>query len=280
MKNTDSYLEELGLSKIGYKKLQWKKIAITYLKISIVFPFVMLWRIIKFLFNPTKSVVRGFKKTIVFPLLEFFTGKNTSEQILGDYTYIHQSILKKEKMFNGENIKLNFEAHRSILLNSKIATVISFIVLLLIYEFAFEILGDLQLMAFALSFVTAGITAFLGVLFWIFKAFLTFALFSVEIYMIRALVVTERDEIKDYLDETIFYADVKNSEIFGLEHSEKVKNALYDAYLTEKQEVQYLGTDLLDKYITHEKAQLPNFKQNIVQTFKKQEVQNESVNSK
>lgn len=251
---TDSYLEELGLKNLGAKNT-----IIAYLKIAIVFPFVMIWNIFKFLFNPKKSVVRNFKRAIVFPILEFFTGKSTSEQILGDYTYFHQAILKKE-IFNSENIKLNFEAHKSILLNSKIATFASIFVLLLVYEIAFELLDELQLSFFALSIVTAGLTSIIGFTITAIKVFLTIALFAVEINMIRALFVTSKDEIKDYLDETIFYADVKNEEIFGKEHSDKVKNALYDAYLTEKEEIQIMETDLIDEYLTHETKQLPTSK--------------------
>ena len=249
---TDSYIEEVGLKNLGAKNS-----IIAYLKIAIVFPLIMIWNILKFLFNPKKSVMRVFKQAIVFPILEFFTGKSTSEQILGDYTHFHQAILKKE-IFQGDNVKLNFDAHKSILLNSKIATIISIFVLLLVYEIAFDLLSEFQIAFLALSFVTAGITSIFGIAIFAAKALLTIALFAVEINMIRLLFVTSREEIKDYLDETIFYADIKNEEIFGKEHSNKVKNALYEAYLTEKEEIEVTKVDLISKYMTYEK--LPSSK--------------------
>jgi len=247
----DSYLKSMGLDKLGFKNT-----AIAFLKIAFLFPLVLMWRIFKFLFNPRKSVVNNFKKAIIFPVLEFLTGKSTSEKILEDYTYFHQAIIKKE-VFENENIKLNFEAHKSILLNSKIATFLSIFVLIIIYEIAFEVIGELQLLFFGLAFVTGGLTSIISFAIMAIKALLVIALFAVEINLIRSLFVTEKEEIKDYLDETIFYADVKNAEIFGEEHAKKVKETLYDAYLTEKEEIKFMDTELIDEYLTHEVKQLP-----------------------
>jgi len=255
MTDKDSYLEGLGLKNLGAKNA-----IVAYLKIIIMFPIILIWNIFKFLINPKKSVVRNFKKILVFPLLEFFTGKSTSEQILKDYTYFHQAILEKE-VFDGENIKLNFEVHRSILLNSKIATLISIFVLLFVYMFVFALLDELQLLFLALAFVTAGLTSVISFLIIALKIFLVIALFAVEVNMIKALFVTSKEEIKDYLDETILYADIKSEEIFGKEHSEKVKSTLYSAYLTEKEEVHILeSVGLVEKYIFEKIKQLQKTK--------------------
>lgn len=246
----DSYIEDMGFQKMGAKNT-----IIAYLKIVVVFPLVMMWNITKFLFNPKRSVVRNFKMAIIFPIIEFFTGKATSEKILTDYTNIHEAILKKE-VFQSENIKLNFEAHKSILLNSKIATLASIFILVVMYEMAFEVIDLFQILFYSLAFVTVGITAVLGFILTALKVILTIALFAVEINLIRAIFITETQEIRDYIDETIFYADVKNEEIFGKEHSEKVKNAMYEAYISEKAEIQFLSTDLMDEYITHEQKKI------------------------
>jgi len=246
----DSYLEDFGLKNMGAKNT-----IVAYFKIMIVFPFMLFWNIFKFLFNPKKSVVRIFKRALVFPLLEFFTGKNTSEKVLEDYTYFHQSILKKE-VFNSENIKLNFEAHKSILLNSKIATILTIFGLLFLFVVALDLVSLIQLMLVGLAFVSKSATAIIGFITLIVKILLTISLFAVEMSMLRSLFITEKSEIKDYLDEIIFYADTKNQELFGDEHAKKVKDTLYEAYLTEKSEIVLMETTLIDEYLDKEVKQI------------------------
>ena len=252
--NEDSYLSELGLSKMGFKNT-----ALAFLKISVLFPLIFMLKVILFLINPSKSALRMFKMVIILPFLEFFTGKSISEGVLGEYSYLHNSILKKED-FSNHTVKINFALHKSILLNSRIATVLIFISLIFIYDGIFELIGLGQLTFFALSFVTAGITLFASVVLIVIKALLVIGLFAIEMNLFRSLFVTKKEEIKDYLDEIIFYADAKNSEIFGENHAKKVKEALYEMYLTDKSEVSFMHSDIIDHYLAHEVAQVTNQK--------------------
>ena len=264
----DSYLKDIGL-----KNLDFKDVAIAYFKIVIIFPLALTWKIFKFLFNPKKSSVKIFKKAIIFPLLEFFTGKSTSDQILGDYTYFHQSVLKQE-IFENENLKLNFVAHKEILLNSRIATFASMLMLIMLYSLFFESLNYFQVVFLGLSLFTAGLSSIFAFLIIFVKFFLVIALFAVEISLINSLFVTDRNEIKDYLDEVIFYANMKNEEIFGEEHAQKVKNVLYDSYLTKKEKIQNIEINLLDEYLTSKLEQLS------IKKIENEEKTDENINFK
>ncbi len=257
---TDSFLADIGLDNLTKKER-----ALTYLKIVFVVPFKFLMMLIRYLFNPKKSILRVFKKTIVLPFLEFFTGKKTTDKILDDYSVVHNAIVRKETF--DENLKMNFGVHQDILINSKLSSLIMMFLVLLVYEEVLEgvdainsiVLGSAILAgAFAHTSFGAFLLASISFFFLSVKAMLVIASFSVEFALVKSLFITKREEIQDYIDSATFYADLKNREVFGNEHADKVKQAMYEAYLTNKEEFTLIDRSVVNKIVYHEVKEIEN----------------------
>jgi hypothetical protein len=211
---------------------------------SISVPLKMLWWVLKFLVNPKKSKVRALKQVLVYPVLDFFTHSNGSDLVLKDYSYFHEKIRSKEIL--DENIKINFDAHKAVLINSKIANVITLFYILTVYYFGFILITGLTIIFTALASIFPPILV-IAPIFMILKAVLGVAGFAVFWATIKEILITDKQDIKQYLDEIIFYADLKNREIFGDEHADAVRNALYEAYLPQKLE-QVIPAQFIDLY--------------------------------
>jgi len=248
MKN-DSYISDIS----GNYLIAWLK--------STLIPLQLLWWLVKFLANPKKSKVILIKQIVVYPILDFFTHESSSDKVLKDYTHYHNSILKQQ--IHQEDVKISFENHKSILLNAKIANLITLVGILFLYFIGFLISVFLGSLFLLIGMVVPFLMGFTGIAIIVAKVIFGIAGFAVFWAVLKEICITDKEDIKSYLNEIIFYAHLKNCEIFGKEHAQKVKDALFEAYLPQKLD-QIVPVELISLFPSSEPQPVVQVSQKIV----------------